>query len=95
MKVEIDTSNKTIKVLEECKIMDLLNTFRDLDDYKEYKIIPNTIINTIKIKDIKPLDWVQPYSRPWVGDPPPYTKPAIWYGTENTIISSTNINQTK
>ena len=65
MKVEIDTNNKTIKVLEECKIMDLLNTFRDLDNYREYKIIPNTIINTIKIKDSKPLEWVQPYTQPW------------------------------
>ena len=87
MKVEIDTSNKTIKVLEECKIMDLLNTFRDLDDYKEYKIIPNTIINTIKIKDNKPLEWINP--NPWKIGTPIYEPYKKYYEVTCTNTSTT------
>lgn len=71
MKVEIDTINKTIKIIDDCNASEFLKFFLELENYMEYKLIPNTIINTIKIKDNDNLPWVQP----WTINPQPYISP--------------------
>jgi hypothetical protein len=39
MKVEINTKEKTIKILEECSFGELKNFMKNIDDYIQYKII--------------------------------------------------------
>ena len=75
MKVEIDTINKTIKIVDDCSASEFLKFFLELENYMEYKLIPNTIISTIKIRDNDNLPWVQPYTQPWTTNPKPYTSP--------------------
>lgn len=88
MKLEIDTINKTIKVLDECTWEDISDMICQLPEYREYKFIPNTIINTIKIRDIYD-PWVKPYTQPWTIQPSPYTNPYPVYCTnENTTLSN-------
>lgn len=94
MKVEIDTDNKTIKIVGESSLEELLEFILGLGKNTDYKIIPNTIINTIKIRDIYD-PWVKPYTQPWTPSPQPYTRPTIWYGTGNaniTISDTINTN---
>lgn len=74
MKVEIDTVNKTIKVLDESTFEDILDMMVELPNYKEYKFIPNTIITTIRVKDNTPIPWTTPSpftspTKPWWEQP--------------------------
>ena len=39
MNIELNTKNKTIKILEECSFKELESFLKNLDDYKEYKVI--------------------------------------------------------
>lgn len=92
MKVEIDTSNKTIKVLDNSTWEDIMNMMVELPHYREYIFVPNTILVDKWINN--PI--VQPYISPWKIEPLPYYDPyRVYCGTENTTISSTNINQVK
>ena len=38
MKIEINTKEKTIKILEECSFVELQNFIKNIDNYIEYKI---------------------------------------------------------
>jgi len=77
MKVEIDTVNKTIKVLEESTIAEALKFILELENYMDYKLIPNTVINTIRIKD---------NNLPWV-NPNPFSTPTNpWWKQPYTVI---------
>jgi hypothetical protein len=39
MNIELNTKNKTIKILEECSFKELESFLKNIDDYKEYKLI--------------------------------------------------------
>lgn len=49
MKIQLDTTNKTIQILDEVNLEDLLNFLEESNiDYSNYKLIPYTTIDYIK-----------------------------------------------
>ena len=69
MKVEIDTINKTIKIIGESTWEELSDIIRQLPEFKDYKFIPNTIINTIDYTHwITPSPYTTPI-KPWWEQP--------------------------
>ena len=95
MKVEIDTINKTIKIVDDCSASEFLKFFLELENYMEYKLIPNTIINTIKIRDNDSLKWINP--NPWRIGTPVYDPYRVMcynqnYSTNTAILDTINTN---
>lgn len=96
MKVEIDTINKTIKVLDNSTWEDVMDMMVELPHYKEYTFIPNTIFVDKWLSAPNSAPIIYPYISPWKIEPSPYYDPyRVYCGSENATISSTNINQVK
>lgn len=71
MKIQLDTTNKTIQILDEVNLEDLLNFLEESNiDYSNYKLIPYTTIDYIKNPFYKQDDTiVSPLTTP----SPPWT----------------------
>ena len=80
MKFTIDTNNKTIEIVDEIKINDLMEQLNKMDvDYKEYTIVPvRASVNIVNPVDPRPIY--------------PYTdlKYMIWYTTDSTSADKNN-----
>lgn len=77
MKIELDLTNKTIKIAEGCnldKLMENLEMLLPNGKWKEFKLLTNVTINWIPSNPIV----IQPYrTQPW-------TQP--WYETTNPYV---------
>lgn len=64
MKLQIDTTNKTIKIEQDANLLDFYKAIKKLlpDDWKEYKVLTTEIYTwtypiVYKYEDIKPIEW--------------------------------------
>ena len=89
MKIQIDTTAKTIKVEEMVKFGELIEALNKLfpkEEWKEYTLSCNTIINwsnPIVIKEYPAWPYTTPYN--------PYTWPQIYYGNGNDNLGVYNV----
>jgi hypothetical protein len=76
MRIEIDTTEKSIKMLENIKLDELMELAQRLypNDWREFKLIPHTEIRR---------DWTQPYITP-----APYYEEHPWITSPNTYPST-------
>ena len=94
MKIQIDTTNKTISFGDDINLSELFETIQRLlpDNWKEYKLLSiNVTINHKTI--IEKKDYVNPYINPYHLTPTyptvPYSPPyEVWCGTENTSLDN-------
>ena len=71
MKIQLDTTNKTIQILDKVNLEDLLNFLEESNiDYSNYKLIPYTTIDYIKNPFYVPGDTT---ITPLITPSPPYT----------------------
>lgn len=80
MKFTIDTNNKTIEIVDEIKINELMEQLNKMDvDYKEYTIVPvGASINIVN--PVYPLP-IYPYMD---------LKNRIWYTTDSSSLADKN-----
>jgi hypothetical protein len=76
MKIEINTTDKTIKILEDIQAKELLALIDIIKDIDEYKIIQTT-------------SYYQPYIQPYIM---PYTYPIIYNTCTITTNDSSGMN---
>lgn len=83
MKIQLDTTNKTIKVEEKVNLKELLDAVKKLfpnNEWKEYSLETNTVINWSS-NPIIIRDYTYP-TYPWINTP--------YYGTTAGNITYTN-----
>ena len=91
MKIQIDTTNKTVSFDENINLVELLETIQQIlpDNWKEYKLLSvNVTVNHKTI--IEKKDYVNPWkvypNYPYYPTNP-YSPPyEVWHGTENTCL---------
>lgn len=84
MRLQIDTTHKTITPLESINIGELLNALAKLfpeEGFREYKLIMKEPDNTLNIPWINPVQ--VPYSQPYVA---PWQQSPIVYGGGTTQL---------
>ena len=94
MKIQIDTTNKTIKLETSENLGEFFTAIEQMLPnglWKEFKLETNTVItwvNPIRWRDIYIQPYIQPVTYPWITQPitpNPYpTTPWITYGGQET-----------
>lgn len=96
MKYTIDTTNKTIQLLEECTLFDISELLDSMfeekgkcelyEDLMEWKLIPKETIKIEKEPHYVPYKLQEEPYKPYIN---PITQPQVWYG--NNVCNTTTI----